>query len=387
MGNIPACASCNHKELTNFAKKYLAKMDAESIYIKALDHQALTVDEGLYLYLHAPTHDLIYIGGELRQRAIPGNVVTWQIDRNVNITNVCTSGCKFCNFHCKPGSPRAFTTTTEEYQHKIDELRQLGGNQLLLQGGLHPKLGLQFYCSLFRSLKNYYPDLVLHALGPPEIAHIARLEKMNYHDVLVALMDAGLDSLPGAGAEILTDRVRGQISPGKPNAQAWLDVMHEAHKLGLVTSATMMIGHIETPRERMEHLALLRELQNKKPAGVPGFLNFIVWTFQGKGTQLEAEGVECKLSSEEYIRTIALCRIMLNNIRNIQASWLTVGIEVAQVCLHAGANDMGSIMIEENVVSAAGAHHRMDAMAMQKAIIGAGFQPQLRNQRYEPIGT
>lgn len=360
-------------------------MDLNQLYTKALNLEPLTLNEGMFLYKNAPTHDLIFIGGELRMKHVPTNKVTWQIDRNVNITNVCVSGCKFCNFHCNISSDSAYITSIAEYKLKVEELERYGGDQLLLQGGLHPKLGLEYYCSLFRELKEMFPNIKLHALGPPEVAFIARKERMNYCAVLEALIEAGLDSLPGAGAEILVDRVRKSISPGKPDSQAWLDVMHEAHKLGMITSATMMIGHIETMEERLEHLIKLRDLQARKPSAVPGFLNFIVWTFQDKGTTLEEEGVVGNVNAEEYIRTIAICRIMLNNIKNIQASWLTVGIETAQVCLHAGANDFGSIMIEENVVSSAGAKHRTDAYGIQKAIVDAGFEPQLRNQRYEYI--
>jgi cyclic dehypoxanthinyl futalosine synthase len=244
---------------------------------------------------------------------------------------------------------------------------------------------LKFYSSLFSELKALFPNIKLHALGPPEIAFIAKIEKKSYREVLLTLIDAGLDSLPGAGAEILVDRVRKYISPGKPDSKAWLDVMAEAHTLKLVTSATMMIGHYETMEERVEHLVKLRDLQSKKPQDAPGFLNFIVWTFQDQGTKLEELGVTCKVTPEEYIRTIAICRIVLNNIKHIQASWLTVGKDTAQVCLHAGANDFGSIMIEENVVSSAGANNRMDSYGIQKAIVDAGYEPQLRNQKYEYI--
>ncbi len=360
-------------------------MELNQIYEKALSLDAISRDEGLFLYMKAPTNELMFIAAELRKKQVPGNKVTWQIDRNVNITNVCVSGCKFCNFHCTLSDEGAFITSIAEYKIKIEELFQYGGEQLLLQGGLHPKLGLDFYTSLFRELKEFYPNIKLHALGPPEVAFIAKKEKMTYYDVLYELIDAGLDSFPGAGAEILVDRVRKIISPGKPDSQAWLDVMAEAHKFGLVTSATMMIGHIETMEERIEHLVKIRELQAHKPAELPGFLNFIVWTFQDKGTVLEKLGVKCNVSTEEYIRTIAISRIMLNNIRHIQASWLTVGKDTAQICLHAGADDFGSIMIEENVVSSAGASYKMDAYGIQKAIVDAGFEPQLRNQRYEYI--
>ncbi len=358
-------------------------MDLESLYRKALALEPLSMEEGSYLYRHAPTHDLIYLGNELRQLHVPSKKVTWQIDRNVNITNVCISGCKFCNFHTGLHSNNAYITTFPEYRQKVEELERYGGDQLLLQGGLHPKLGLEFYVNLFTQLKSAFPNIRLHALGPPEIAHIAKIDGLSNSEVLQKLVESGLDSLPGAGAEILVDRVRKRISPGKPDSQSWLDVMAEAHKMGLVTSATMMIGHVETIEERVEHLIKLRDLQNRKPTNAPGFVNFIVWTFQGKGTVLEKEGIIPHVTDEEYIRTIAISRIMLNNIKNIQASWLTTGIEVAQVCLHAGANDLGSIMIEENVVSSAGAKYRTDAYGIQKAIADAGFEPQLRNQKYE----
>ena len=255
---------------------------------------------------------------------------------------------------------------------------------MLLQGGHHPDLGLDFYVNLFKQLKAEYPNLKLHTLGPPEIAHITKLEKSTHREVLMALKAAGMDSLPGAGAEILNDRVRRLVSNGKCDSQEWLDVMHEAHKLDITTSATMMFGHVETLEERFEHLIKLREVQSKKPENAKGFLAFIPWTFQDVDTLLtKIRGVHNLTTSEEYIKMIAISRIMLPNIINIQASWLTVGKEIAQICLHSGANDFGSIMIEENVVSAAGAPHRFTYKTIQKSIREAGFEPQLRNQQYE----
>jgi cyclic dehypoxanthinyl futalosine synthase len=243
---------------------------------------------------------------------------------------------------------------------------------------------LSYYIDLFKKLKELYPTLKLHALGPPEVAHITKLEKSTHREVLMALKEAGMDSLPGPGAEILVDRVRRLISKGKCGSQEWLDIMHEAHKLNITTSATMMFGHVETVQERMEHLVKLREVQAKKPEHAKGFIAFIPWTFQDVDTLLaRIRGVHNLTTADEYIRMIALSRIMLPNIKNIQASWLTVGKQVAQMCLHAGANDFGSIMIEENVVSAAGAPHRFTAKGIQQAIREAGFEPQLRNQQYE----
>jgi cyclic dehypoxanthinyl futalosine synthase len=361
-----------------------ADPELDRLYRKALDFGFLTVEEGVYLYQNAPLADLMFVGDELRKKQVPHGRVTWQIDRNVNTTNVCIANCKFCNFYRIPGHADAYITDMPTYRKKIEETFRFGGDQLLLQGGHHPELGLAFYTSTFSQIKEEYPKLKLHALGPPEVAHITKLEKSTHREVLKALKNAGLDSLPGAGAEILIDRVRRLISKGKCGAQEWLDIMHEAHKLHITTSATMMFGHVETIEERFEHLVRIREVQSRKPEDAKGFLAFIPWTFQDVDTLLaKIRGVQNLTTPEEYIRMISLSRIMLPNIKNIQASWLTVGKEIAQICLHAGANDFGSIMIEENVVSAAGAPHRFTYRTMQKAINDAGFIPQLRNQQYD----
>ncbi len=359
-------------------------MQLSALYKRASNFEFLSAEEGVFLFEHAPLSELMYIANELRKIQVPHGKVTWQIDRNVNTTNVCVANCKFCNFYRIPGHAEAYITDIETYKKKIEETFKYGGDQLLLQGGHHPDLGLAYYVDLFKTLKGLYPNLKLHALGPPEVAHITKLEKSTHHEVLKALKEAGMDSLPGAGAEILNDRVRRLVSNGKCGAQEWLDVMREAHKLGLTTSATMMFGHVETVLERFEHLVKLREVQAEKPEGAKGFLAFIPWTFQGVDTLLEKiRGIKNMTTPEEYIRMIALSRIMLPNVKNIQASWLTVGKPVAQICLNAGANDFGSIMIEENVVSAAGAPHRFTAKSIQQSIRDAGFEPQLRNQQYE----
>ena len=360
--------------------------DMNYMYSRARHGETLSSDELLTLYEQAPLTELMLIADGVRKEKHPGNRVSWQIDRNVNITNVCVAGCKFCNFSCKLSeTDKSYTTTIDEYLPKIKELFAKGGNQLLLQGGLHPHYGLDFYCSLFGELKSRFPALKLHALGPPEVAHIARKEKITYRETLEKLVSAGLDSLPGAGAEILSDRVRKQLSPGKPNVQAWLDVMREAHRMNLPTSATMMFGHIETKTERIQHLILLRDLQSERPQGAYGFLAFIPWTVQSQGTKLAEQHRLEPILPSEYLRMIAISRIALNNIDNIQASWLTVGKDTAQICLCAGANDFGSIMIEENVVSSAGAGHKFDAEGIQAAIREAGFEPWLRNQKYEKV--
>jgi cyclic dehypoxanthinyl futalosine synthase len=359
-------------------------MQLADLYEKALNFGFLTVDEAVFLFENAPTTELMNVADELRKIQVPHGKVTWIIDRNMNTTNVCIANCKFCNFYRVPGHEQAYVTDIETYRRKIEETFRYGGEQLLLQGGHHPDLGLQYYVDLFRKLKEMFPTLKLHALGPPEVAHITKLEKSSHREVLMALKEAGLDSLPGPGAEILVDRVRRLISKGKCGSQEWLDIMVEAHKLNITTSATMMFGHVETVEERMEHLVKLREVQAKKPDYAKGFIAFIPWTFQDVDTLLaRIRGVQNLTTADEYIRMIAISRIMLPNVKNIQASWLTVGKQVAQICLNGGANDFGSIMIEENVVSAAGAPHRFTSKGIQQAIREAGFEPQLRNQQYE----
>lgn len=360
-------------------------MTPSAIYDKCLARETLTAEEAYWLYEQAPLQEIAHLADRVRRAVVPDpQVVTWQIDRNVNITNVCISGCKFCNFHCKPHqTEQAFITTIEEYREKIEQMLSLGGDQLLLQGGLHPKLGIDYYEELFTTLKGLFPSVRLHALGAPEVAHIARISGLSTRETLQRLIVAGLDSLPGAGAEILDPEVRRAISPAKPSVEEWIEVMHEAHCLNLPTSATMMYGHIETPRQRVDHLLRIRDLQARRPEGHYGFLAFIPWIFRSSGTELERQGVQTLFSPLEYIRIIALSRLLLNNIANIQASWLTVGKAAAQVALHSGANDMGSIMIEENVVSSAGAHNQFDAEGIQQAIREAGFTPLLRNQLYE----
>jgi cyclic dehypoxanthinyl futalosine synthase len=361
----------------------MSDFNVQDLLSKALRYEFLTAEEGVFLFENAPTTDLMFVGNTMRNHHVPGNTVTWIIDRNSNTTNVCIANCKFCNFYRRPGHQESYITTIEEYKQKIEETFQYGGDQLLLQGGHHPDLGLKYYVDLFQELKSLYPNLKLHALGPPEIAHITKLEQSTHTEVLKALKEAGLDSLPGAGAEILNDRVRRLISKGKCGGEEWLDVMRVAHQLDITTSATMMFGHIETNLERMEHFVSLRTVQSEKPAHAKGFLAFIPWPFMDEDTILKKlKRARNTVTGDEYIKMIAMSRIMLPNVINIQASWLTVGKKIAQICLHGGANDFGSIMIEENVVSAAGAAFRFTANGIQEAIKEAGFIPQLRNQQY-----
>lgn len=360
-----------------------SEFSLSEIEAKALDNQFLSVEEGVFLYKRAQLGELMLIADAIRRKKTAPAIVSWQIDRNVNITNVCVSFCKFCNFCRKRSDEDAYITGMAEYDEKIAGLFKYGGNQLLLQGGLHPDLGLDFYKELFSSLKTRYPELKLHALGPPEIAFIADRERMATKDVLVELIRSGLDSLPGAGAEILVDRVRNFVSPAKCDSDTWLSIMHEAHELGLTTSATMMFGHIETIEERMIHLVRIRETQELKPLKAKGFMAFIAWPFMDEGTKLATKyNVYNKVGHDEYLRMIAISRIMLPNIQNIQASWLTAGKELAQLALFGGANDLGSIMIEENVVSAAGVKWSMDRSGMEELIHSAGFKAQLRDQDY-----
>lgn len=359
-------------------------MNIDDILNKALNLEPLSFSEAIHIYKHADTNMLADIAHQIRCKVKgDSDVVTWQIDRNINITNVCVSGCKFCSFHCKPHQiDKHFITTKEQYRQKITELIELGGDQILLQGGLHPKLDVEYYENLFIELKEMFPSVKLHALGPPEIVHISKISDCSYEEVLTRLKVAGLDSLPGAGAEILDSLFRKRISPGKCNAEQWLDVMSVAHKLGMSTSATMVYGLDETLEMRIEHILKIRDLQDKRPYGSVGFVAFIPWVFSTRGTVLEDEGLTTNFSVVDYIRIISMSRILLTNIDNIQASWLTVGREVAQIALHSGANDLGSIMIEENVVSSTGLCNKMDKDGMQKTILDSGFTPKLRDHSY-----
>lgn len=362
-------------------------MNIDNIIDKALKLQPITFDEGVFIYKNAPLSVLSAAANEVKntfKRPEDYNKVGWIIDRNINLSNICVTRCKFCNFSRSKNSPEAYVTTMNEYRQKISELFAAGGNQVLLQGGMNPDFGMDFYCKLFSDLKREFPGVVLHALGPAEIAYLSKTSGLTYREVLEKLHAAGLDSLPGAGAEILVDRVRKIVSPAKCSAGEWLEVMHQAHVLNLPTSCTMMFGHVETLEERIQHLIVLRDTQARKPEYSQGFVTFIPWPFCSEDTRLVKEyGMFALVSGEEYIRMIAISRLMLNNIANIQASWLTVGKEIAQICLHSGANDFGSIMMEEHVVSAAGANYSLDSNEMIAAIREAGFVPCRRNSRYE----
>ena len=354
-------------------------MNIEPIIGKVKDGGRVSADEALALYLHAPTHVLGHLADGIRMRKHPDRTVTYIIDRNVNYTNVCVAKCNFCAFYRDVGSSQGYVLGFDEIFRKIDETIEVGGVQLLLQGGHNPDLPLTWYEDLFRAIKSRYPDFKLHALSPPEVIHLSRLSQIGVPDVIDRLIAAGLDSIPGGGAEILVDRVRRLLHCyGKATADEWLDVMRHAHQRGLRTTATMMYGTVETVEERIEHMMRLRDLQDE----TGGFTAFITWSFQPEHTELggtEATGVD-------YLRTLALARIVLDNVANLQASWVTQGGKVGQLSLAYGANDMGSVMIEENVVRAAGAAYCMDEIEIVRNVEDAGFVPKRRNMHYDVLG-
>jgi len=341
--------------------------------------ERVTADEALALYRYAPTHLLGRLADTIRARKHPDRVVTYIIDRNVNYTNVCVARCNFCAFYRPVGSSEGYVLGFEEIFRKIDETIAVGGNQLLLQGGHNPDLPIAWYEDLFRAIKARYPAFKLHALSPPEVLHISRVNHVPVPEVVARLVAAGLDSIPGGGAEILVDRVRQLLNCySKATADEWLDVMRHAHRAGLRSTATMMYGTVETDEERIEHLIRLRDLQDE----TAGFTAFITWSYQPEHT--ERGGVEA--TGLDYLRTLALARIVLDNFDNLQASWVTQGGKVGQLSLAYGANDMGSVMIEENVVRAAGASYCMDEVEIVTNIEDAGFIPKRRNMHYEILG-
>jgi len=339
----------------------------------------LSEAEALEMYLSAPTYLLGQLANQVRQRRHPEPVVTYIIDRNVNYTNVCVARCSFCAFYRPVGSTEGYVLGFDEIFRKIDETLELGGGQLLLQGGHNPDLPIEWYEDLFRQVKRRYPDFRLHALSPPEVLHISRLAQISVPEVVARLVAAGLDSIPGGGAEILVDRVRKLLHCySKASADEWIDVMRHAHRAGLRTTATMMYGSVETPAERIEHMSRLRALQDE----TAGFTAFIAWSYQPEHTELQ--GVES--TGVEYLRTLATARLFLDNFPSLQASWVTQGGKVGQLSLAYGANDMGSVMIEENVVRAAGAAYCMDEIELVRNIEDAGYEAKRRNMHYEILG-
>jgi cyclic dehypoxanthinyl futalosine synthase len=355
---------------------------AQSILDRALDGERITDDEAVALLR---TRDLVSVGrvaDELRNRKIDKRRVTFVIDRNVNYTNVCYTDCDFCAFYRRPGDAReGYLLPKTIIFKKIEETLALGGTALLMQGGHHPDLGVEYYEDLFSSIKSRYP-IHLHALSPSEVQHAARRSKLTIPEALTRLRDAGLDSLPGGGAEILVDRVRRIISPKKTTSAEWLGIMRDAQRLGMSTTATMMYGHVETLEERVEHMRRIRELQDE----TRGFRAFISWTFQRDGNRLgDVVSEEVRPTSFDYLLTQAVSRIYLDNVDHIQSSWVTQGMKVGQVALSFGADDMGSVMIEENVVSAAGTTHRATADDFVRAIKALGKTAVQRDTLYRDV--
>jgi len=345
---------------------------------KVLAGERLSTAEAITLYEDGTLHELGMLANEVRKRLHPDPVVTYVIDRNINYTDICISACKFCAFYKPPEDDAGSVISFAELGDKIKETQELGGTQILLQGGLHPDKPLEFYEEMLHFIKTF--DIHIHGFSPPEICHFANLSHLSIRQVLMRLQQAGLDSIPGGGAEILVDRVRATISPRKCSAEEWIGVMEEAHKLGMRTTATMMFGHIETIEERLEHLGRLRDLQDR----TGGFTAFIPWPFQPDNTALAHLH---KASGYSYLKMLAISRIFLDNIDNIQASWVTQGPKIAQISLFFGANDFGSTMIEENVVAAAGVSFRLSESEIRRLVQGAGFVPQQRRMDYSFVGA
>jgi cyclic dehypoxanthinyl futalosine synthase len=355
----------------------------DQLAAKIRDGGRLDRAEALELYLNAPTAFLGQLADDVRARKHPDGIVTYIIDRNVNYTNVCVARCNFCAFYRPVGSSEGYVLGFAEIFRKIDETIALGGGQLLLQGGHNPDLPIDWYEDLFRAVKDRYPAFRLHALSPPEVVHLSRMSRLPVPQVIERLISAGLDSIPGGGAEILVDRVRKLLNCyGKATADEWLAVMRHAHQMGLRTTATMMYGTVETVEERLEHLFRLREVQDE----TGGFTAFIAWSFQPEHTELGTQIERIAATGVEYLRTLAIARLVLDNFDNLQASWVTQGGKVGQLSLAYGSNDMGSVMIEENVVRAAGAAYCMDEIEIVRNIENAGFVAKRRNMHYEILG-
>ncbi len=364
--------------------KSTVALKMEHIYEKVFNGERITGEEALFLLKEA---DLLTVGrlaDFVRRRKHPDNLVTFVVDRNVNYTNVCVAGCKFCAFQTKVNSPDAYTLDFEEIYRKIQELVEWGGTTLLMQGGLNPQLRIDFYVQLFKGIKERFPQIQIHSLSASEIFYISKLEGISIKDVLKILQEAGLDSVPGGGAEILSDEVRVQISSNKVNTQTWLEVHRSAHQLGMKTTATMMFGHVEKPEHIIEHLSRIRELQDESLREGRGYFTaFIPWTFQKGGTKLDH--IETA-TTVYYLKVLAVSRIFLDNFDNIQSSHVTQTMKVGPVGLHFGANDLGSTMIEENVVASTGwkvAAPKPEKMA--QIIKKAGFRPAQRDTYYSIV--
>ncbi len=362
----------------------LPRLHALAFAAAAGEHR-LSADEALELLEGADILTLGAAASAMRDRLHPEREATFIVDRNVNYTNICVSGCRFCAFYRDASDPDAYVLPPDELYAKVEETLALEGTAILLQGGMHPDLGIEWYEGMLRELKARYP-IHVHGFGPPEVVHIAKVSGISTREVLTRLRDAGLDSLPGGGAEILVDRVRSHVSPKKATSDQWLDVMREAHALGMSTTATMMFGGTETLAERVQHMVRVREVQDEAvAAGAVGFRAFIPWSFQPGNTELESEQGGTAASGWEYLRTLAVSRLFLDNVANIQASWVTQGPKIGQVALCFGANDMGSTMIEENVVAAAGTRFMLARDELVRIISDAGLTPVQRDTLYREV--
>jgi len=353
-------------------------MGIDNIAKKVAGNERLDAEEGLALLRQADLLTLGEIAGSVRKRFHPERIVTFIVDRNINYTNICVNKCKFCAFYREADSPDAYVLTREEIFKKIEETIDLGGTQILMQGGVHPDLGIEYFEDLFSSIKSHF-TIQIHSLSPSEISYVAKKAKISITAALKRLKAAGLDSIPGGGAEILVDRVREKVSPNKIRWREWMEVMKEAQRLGMPTTATMMFGSLETQEEIVRHMVRLRDLQDE----TRGFTAFIPWTYQPGNTELGGRPA----TAVEYLKILSLSRIMLDNFMNIQASWVTQGAKIAQVALEFGANDFGSTMIEENVVAAAGVAFRMSRQEIVSIIKDAGYTPAQRDTCYNILAV
>ncbi|MBX6387473.1 MAG: dehypoxanthine futalosine cyclase [Frankia sp.] len=358
----------------------MSDTEIRALLDRAADGGRITPDEALLLYTKAPLHALGSAADAVRRSRFPDNIATYIIDRNINYTNVCVTACRFCAFYRAPKHPEGWVRDVDDIVAKCGEAVELGATQIMLQGGHHPDFGIEWYESVFRAIKAAYPQLALHSLGASEVVHIARTSGLTHEEVITRLRDAGLDSFAGAGAEILTERPRRAIAPLKEPGHVWLSVMETAHRLGVESTATFMMGTGETNAERIEHLRMIREVQDR----TGGFRAFIPWTYQPENNHLRGR---TQASIIEYLRLVAVARLFFDNIAHLQGSWLTTGKEVGQLSLHMGADDLGSVMLEENVVSSAGARHRTNRAELIHLIRTAGRIPAQRDTLYNHLAV
>ncbi|GAA2510519.1 cyclic dehypoxanthinyl futalosine synthase [Pilimelia columellifera] len=354
--------------------------EIDDILRRAADGGRISADEALLLYTEAPFHALGEAADAVRRRRYPDNIVTYLIDRNINYTNVCVTACKFCAFYRAPKHREGWTHPTEEILRRCGEAVELGATQVMLQGGHHPDYGVEYYEALFGAVKAAYPQLVIHSIGPSEIMHMARVSAVSIEDAVVRIQAAGLDSIAGAGAEMLPERPRRAIAPLKESGERWLEVMEVAHRHGLESTATMMMGTGETNAERIEHLRMIRDVQDR----TGGFRAFIPWTYQPENNHLKGR---TQATTLEYLRLIAVARLFFENVAHLQASWLTTGKDAGQLALHMGVDDLGSIMLEENVISSAGARHRSNLQELIGMIRTADRIPAQRDTRYRRMAV